>query len=514
MAVYLMGIDYGTGGAKTCIIDAEGNVLSYAFREFPTIIEKPGWSEHDPRLYWTTTCDMIQEAIVRAGIDAKDIGAVSMSSAMPGLVMVDEDHNPINLAYNLMDRRAKDEVQWLRDNVGEDRIFDITANRLQDHPVIVNLMWERDHRPADYRRIHKALSIDSYIRLLMTGKAIANYSVLALYGVAWDMINNRFDEQLLHEIEIDPAILPEPSPCGVVIGEVTPEAAAQTGLHPGTLVTSGQIDCNAGWVGAGAIEEGDIQSNLGTVGNFGIIHKDTDFLKTMIVCAYTVESADTYVTVPTTTTGGMSIRYLRDNFSQAEIEVERVLGVDSYDLLNLQAAEVAPGSDGLVILPYLMGERTPIWDVDARGVIFGLSLAHTKGHIVRAMMEAVAYALYHNFTLITEVRNKINYPLVMNEGGAKSALWRRIITDVLNVPTVLVKNRIGAPYGDAILSGVALGTFSDFSVAREWAEYVDPMEPDPANHERYLEYYGIYRNLYEHVKDDFKDLAAVRSRYN
>jgi xylulokinase len=233
----------------------------------------------------------------------------------------------------------------------------------------------------------------------------------------------------------------------------------------------------------------------------------------MLAAAYTTDSTNTFVTVPSTMTGGMSIRYLRDQFGQMEVETERTLHVDAYDLLNLQAAKVNPGSDGLVILPFLAGERTPIWDVDARGVLFGLSLSHGKGHLVRAMMEAVAYALYHNYTLITEVRSRINYPIVVNEGGARSPLWRRIITDVFNVPTVMVKRRTGAPYGDAILSGVATGIFPDFSVAREWAEYIEPMQPNPHCHERYMDYYALYRKLYDHVKADFKELAALRNRY-
>jgi len=230
----------------------------------------------------------------------------------------------------------------------------------------------------------------------------------------------------------------------------------------------------------------------------------------MINFAYTVNSENTYVTVPTTTTGGQSLRYLRDTFSQYEMEAERVLGISSYDLLNLQAQKVPPGSEGLIILPFLMGERTPIWDVHARGVIFGLSLRHTKGHIIRAMMEAVAYALYDSYRLIKESGLKINSPLVMNEGGAVSRLWRQIITDVFNTPTVLVKRRTGAPFGDAILAGVATGLFKDFSVAKDWVEYVGRMEPTQENHNRYMEYFALYKQLYEHVKDDFKELARLR----
>ena len=160
----------------------------------------------------------------------------------------------------------------------------------------------------------------------------------------------------------------------------------------------------------------------------------------------------------------------------------------------------------------LMGERTPIWDVAARGVIFGLSLNHGKGHIVRAMMEAVAYALYDSYRLIKEAGLRINYPILMNEGGAVSTLWRQIITDVFNVPTVLVKRRTGAPFGDAILAGVATGVFEDFSVAKGWAEYIHPMQPSQENHDRYMEYFALYKQLYEHVKADFRELAALRDR--
>lgn len=147
------------------------------------------------------------------------------------------------------------------------------------------------------------------------------------------------------------------------------------------------------------------------------------------------------------------------------------------------------------------------------GVIFGLSLSHTKGHIVRVMMESVAYALYHNFEIIQKAGWKVNYPIVFNEGGAKSRLWRKIITDVFNVPTVFLKNRTDAPCGDAILAGVSTRVFEDFSIARQWAEYVEPTEPSEENHEIYMDYFQIYRKIYEHLKEDFKELAKMRDRY-
>jgi xylulokinase len=234
----------------------------------------------------------------------------------------------------------------------------------------------------------------------------------------------------------------------------------------------------------------------------------------MINCSYTTDSRNAFATIAATTTGGQSIRYLRDNYSHMEVAMERLIpGVDAYDYLEKEAEAVEPGSGGLIVLPYLMGERTPLWDVDARGVIFGLSLHHTKNHVVRAMMESIAYALYDSYLIIVEHASKINFPIVLNEGGAKNKLWRRIITDVFNVPTVFVKSRTGAPLGDAILAGVATGIFKDFSIARDKAEYIDRLEPSEELHEMYMDYFGIYKNLYKHLKEDFKTLANVRKQY-
>jgi xylulokinase len=216
-----------------------------------------------------------------------------------------------------------------------------------------------------------------------------------------------------------------------------------------------------------------------------------------------------YVTVPTTLTGGQCLRWIRDALGGGAASAWPE-GSSAYDALTQQAAEVPVGSDGLIALPFLMGERTPIWDVNARGVLFGLSLSHGKGHIVRAMMEAVAFAMYDSFRLIREAGLKVRYPMVLNEGGAVSRLWRKIIADVFDVPIVLAKRRTGAPFGDAILAGVAVGALKDFSVARQWFEAIEPMEPEPSAHKRYMELFALYKKVYEHLKPDFVDLARFR----
>jgi xylulokinase len=513
MPNYLLGLDMGTGGCKAALIDEEGQVLGYSFREYPFINEKPGWSEHDPWLYWKLSCELFKQVMEQAHVEASQIRGVGVSSALPALVMVDCEGHPLQRAYNLLDRRATREVRWVMEQVGEEIVYQLTGYRLEDHSTIVNLMWERNNRPESFHKIDKALTIGGYIILKLTGKAVVNRSDATFYG-AYDLRKNEFSALILDKIGIDRRLFPEVHASEDIVGEVTQAAASECGLAVGTAVAAGQADACAGWIGAGAVEVGDFQSNLGTVGNFGIIHQDFDFVASPsgylmgITCPYTLK--DTLVTIPSTLTGGQSIRYLRDAISQQEIETERILGVSSYDLLNLEAAKVPAGSDGLLILPLLMGERSPLWDVNARGVLFGLSLNHTKGHLIRAMMEGVAYAMYDSFSRIKDSGLKINYPMVLNEGGAVSQLWRKIITDVFDIPTALVKRRTGAPYGDGILAGVATGVFKDFSVARQWAEYIEPLDPNQESHARYMEYFAVYKQLYEHVKEDFKALARVR----
>ncbi len=510
---YFLGIDYGTGGAKACISDEELNVLAYAFREYRIITPAPGWSEHDGECYWSVTCTLIKECLQKSGVNPKDISAIATSAALPSFIMLDGKGNILKNPYNLMDKRATEEIEWLKRYIGEKKLFAVSGNRLEDQPSLVSLLWEKRHRPENYKKIAKIHTTSSYIKYKLSGQHNINYSEGPLYGVAYNIRKNCFEEEILKTLDIDAALLPEISACDAIIGYVSKAAALETGLAEGTAVAGGQVDACAGWLGGGATQPGDIQMNLGTCGNFGIIHQNTDFPDTMINCAYTIRSESTFVVIPTTTTGGQLMRYMRDNFSPLELAIEKEAGVSAYDLLNNEAEKISAGSEGLLVLPYLMGERTPLWDSHARGVIFGLSLNHTKAHLVRAMMESVAFALYHSYELLKDHISKINFPIVMNEGGAKSVLWRRIITNVFNQPTVLLKNRVGAPYGDCILAGKASGILKDYTLAKEKAEYIEYTEPDIKVHNMYMEYYGLYKDLYQNVKKNFVDLAALRHKY-
>lgn len=515
MAKYVIGLDYGTGGGKACIIDENADVLAYSFEEYPIYTDRPGWSEHDPENYWTLACNTIRDCLKKSGVNPAEVAGIGISSAQPCMVMVDRDMKPINRAYNLMDRRAVEQVEWLRDNIGVKKIFDLTGNRIEDYPTMANLMWEKKNRPEDYARIWKALTIDGFVRLRMTGKAAMSYSHGCWWGVAYVTHEQRWDQEIMDRIGIDPAILPDLFPCEAVIGELQEKAAAELGLVPGIPVCAGQVDCNAGYIAGGAITSGDVILNLGTCGVMGIVNGEKKFVDLVCNDAYTTNSCNDFISIAVVLTGGQVLRYLRDNFFQMEAATaDLVDGLDVYDFINMEAEKAPAGSEGLIVLPYLSGERTVLWDAFARGTVFGMSLRHTKAHFARAFFEGVAYALYDNYRLMLEAGLKANAPLILNEGGAKSRLWRRIITDVFNVPTAFVENRVGAPFGDAILAGVSVGMFEkDFSIAKEKVNYIDYMEPDPEAHKMYMEYFEIYHRLYEHLKEDYRDLYQVNKKY-
>ena len=518
MASTLLGIDFGTGGAKACLIDEEGSVLGYAYREYPLFHPRPGWSEHDPETYWQVTCELIQQLLRETHRSPQDIAGIALSSALPSLVMVDLQGSPVAPALNLMDRRAVAEVDLLRQCVGESVIEAVTANRIEDHPSIVNLFWYQRNQPEVYARVHKALTIDGFITSRLTGQYTLNRSAAVFYGVAFDIRSGEFRNDILDQISLNPDILPTLVDCTDVVGCVTASAASVTGLAAGTPVVGGQVDCIAGWIAGGAVEPGDMQLNLGTCGVLGVVHQSMDYLShpdglRMVNIPYTTSPHDTFAAVAVTTTGGQALRYLRDTFSGVEMDVERILKISSYDLITLQARDVPPGSEGLLVMPYFMGERSPLWDASARGVVFGLSLHHTRGHIFRAFMEGVAYALYSSYSVLQRTGLHGSYPLVFNEGGSRSEVWRKIITDVLGVPTAMLQGRGGAPLGDAILAGVGVGVFKDFTVAKHGARYGDFLEPVAKNHELYREYFEVYQGLYADVRVRFQELQDLVQRH-
>jgi len=294
-----------------------------------------------------------------------------------------------------------------------------------------------------------------------------------------------------------------------VIGEVTRDAAQETGLSRGTPVVAGTVDANAAWLAMGMIEDGDNSVTMGTAGVLGICHEKPEFTRNMITIVHTAGCEKTYTTLMALVSCGALIRYFRENFGQLETDIASKVGISEYDVLNLEAEKAPPGSDGLIVLPYFMGERTPIWDPLARGVLFGLSLAHSRAHIIRAFMEGAGYAMLHNLEMIRKSGLYIKPVLTLGEGGARSRLWRQIVCDILNVKGAYMAECPGAPLGNAINAGVGVGIYKNYDIAKEWIKFSDHIEPNRVLHEHYMKLYKIYLNLYPSLKNSFEDLSLA-----
>jgi len=516
MGKFLVGCDVGTGGTKAVVMDIDGTVLGTHFIEYPLITTKtssekfPGAkAEHNPEWYWNAVADTIGVSIKQSKVNPKDIKGVSISALSPACILVDKDLNPLQNAHIWMDRRATTECDWLKKNIGEERIFKLSANPTDPYYATSKLMWEKNNRPELYEKTYKFQTAADYPCMKLTGKAVTDYSNASLIGIAFDIINRKWDTDLIEEIGLDPNKFPEPFPCDEVIGEVTREAAKRTGLAAGTPVVAGTVDCNAAWVAGGAVESGSTQLVMGTAGVLGVVHEKPTFTKDMITIVHTANSRTMYTTLAALVSCGALIRYFRDNYGQLEMAAETMTGKDAYVMLNEEAKDVPPGSNGLIVLPYFMGERTPIWDTHARGVVFGLSLDHGRGHFIRALMEGAGYGLLHNFELMRESGVKMNLPMILSEGGANSPMWRQIISDILNIECAFATSSKGAPVGNAVCAGVGVGIYKNYDIVKDWVTLGEHSKPDPKNNALYRKLYGIYRDLYPAVKDLFVRTAEA-----
>jgi xylulokinase len=518
MAGFLVGCDVGTGGTKAVVMATDGTVVGSHYIEYPLITQKnsedrfPGAkAEHDPELYWNAVADTIRISILNGKVNPSDIKGVSISALSPACILVDSDLRPLQNAHIWMDRRATVECDWLRSHIGEDRIFQLSANPVDPYYATTKLMWEKNNRLELYKKTYKVQTAADYPCLKLTGKAVTDYSNASLFGIVFDIVNRRWNEELIEEVGLDPSKFPDPYPCDEVIGEVTREASQQTGLACGTPVVAGTVDATAAWVAAGAVDSGSTQLVMGTAGVLGVVHEAPTFTRGMISLVHTADSRRKYTTVAALVSCGALIRYFRDQYGQLERSTESLSGISAYDIITKEAAHVPPGSDGLIVLPYFMGERTPIWDTHARGVIFGLNLNHGRGHLIRALMEGAGFALRHNLQLMRESGVKMTLPMVLSEGGAHNPLWRQIVADILGIECVYAESSKGAPVGNAIAAGVGVGIFKDYDVVKQWVKLGAKSVPNSLHHERYMKLYAIFRDLYPALKDQFVRLAEAIS---
>jgi len=502
----LLGLDVGTTSLKAVLFDVDGALLSQASQEYPTVYPHPNWAEQDPDDWWRAACAVLPQVIAQAGADPRAIAGIGVSGQAPSVVPIGQDGAPLRPALLWLDRRSEDQCAWLRQTVGEAAITAVNGGRIDPYYLAPKWLWLRDHEPDTYRKTYAVLQANGYLIHRLCGALCMDVShgPLTLF---FDSRALRYDERLAGQMNLDLAQMPPIRACAEVVGEVTRAAAAATGLAPGTPVIAGMCDGTAAAVEAGLLRRGDAVEMTGQ-STVLLICSDEPYLgRELISLVHGVPGR--YLVVGALVASGGSLRWFRDQLGEAERLAAPLLGVDSFDLLSQESARSPAGANGVIFLPYMFGERSPIWDSAARGVFFGLSLATTKADLIRAIMEGAAFGLRHN----AETAAAGGFPLAALTcvgGGARSALWNQIKADVLQVPIRLPRGATGAPLGDALAAGVATGVFTSFDeAARRVVQIEREFAPDAALAGRYDALYGVYTGLYPALRDSFRQLAAL-----
>lgn len=503
----LLGVDIGTYSSKGVVCAPDGQVLAEATIEHGLSLPRPGWAEHDPDAIWWGEFVGLTRALLGERFTGDDIGGVAVSAIGACVLPIDAKGRPLRqgILYGI-DTRANEEIVWLNERFGEASMFDLGGMALTSQAIGPKILWMRRREPEVYAASRMFLASSSYMVYRLTGRLVMDYHTASYYNPLFDLRNLRWDGRFAEPIvEIDR--LPELLWADQIAGEVTAEAAAETGLKAGTPVTAGTIDAAAEAVSVGVVNPGDMMVMYGTTMFF--IHVTTEPVPDARMWSTAFALPGRYSIEGGMSTAGALTRWFRDTLGREELADEAAGGPNAYAALAASAASVVPGSDGLVCLPYFAGERTPINDPDARGVYAGLTLSHTKGHLYRASLEGTAYGVRHNL----ETMSAMGAPpkrLVAVGGGAKNPLWMQIVSDVSGLPQDVPERTIGASYGDAFMAGLATGIVSgQDALQRDWVTLAMQLQPNPAVRPVYDAYYRVYRDLYVSARDELHALARL-----
>jgi xylulokinase len=505
---YLLGIDIGTSGTKTVLFDETGKTITSALEEYPLYQPNIGWAEQDPEDWWKASRDGIKKVLAKSGVDPADISGIGLSGQMHGMVLLDADNKVLRRSIIWCDQRTTAECAQITSLIGEKRLIEITANPALVGFTASKIMWVKNNEPAIFEKIRKILLPKDYVRFRLTGEFATEVSdasgmqLLDVPGRCWS-------GEVLSKLGIDRSWLADVYESQVVSGKVSNEAASQTGLKAGTPVVGGGGDQAAGAVGNGIVKPGVVSSTIGTSGVvFAYLDKISIDPKGRVQ-TFCHAVPDTWHVMGVTQAAGFSLKWFRDNFCKEEMSVADLMDTDPYVLIDQEADKVKAGSNGLIYLPYLIGERTPHLDSDAKGVFFGLSTVHKKRDMIRSVMEGVVYSLKDCLSIISDMGVNVS-EVRASGGGGKSRLWKQMQADIFGLPITTTNSSEGPALGVALLAGVGTGVYKDVAEACDTAIQAKSIQqPDEGNVSIYSKYYDLYRRLYVSLKDDYKELSQI-----
>ena len=510
---YLIGIDIGTTGTKTILVDEKGNQLASALEEYPLYTPHPKWAEQEPEDWWKATVNTIREVIEKAEINNADIKGIGLSGQMHGLVIMDKKHQVLRPSILWCDVRTSDQCEYIRETVGTKILTQSTCNPVLEGFTAPKIIWVRDQEPEIYEQTTNILLPKDYVRFRLTGEISMEVSDAA-GTLLFDVAERQWSQAVLDKLDLNSDLLPPTYESIDVCGEITPSVAKITGLLAGTPVVGGGADNACSAVGNGIVKEGRVSASLGTSGvvlaHSDQVRVDPD-LRLHSFCHSVPNKC--YIMGVMLSAGG-AYRWFRDTVAQRELAEAKANGTDAYDLLGAQAENAPVGSEGLIFLPYLTGERTPHADANAKANFFGLTLRHQRSHLIRSVMEGVTYGMRDSLELIRGLGTTVDQ-IYATGGGSRSTLWRQMQADIYQAEIVTINIEEGPAFGAAILAGVGTGVYTSVESATDQIVKITSQTDPISDHvEIYEQYYRIYRDLYPALKPKFDQVTEVIEQYN
>ena len=505
---FLMGIDIGTYESKGVIIDSQGLIISYTAISHEVENPKPNYFEHDAeKVWWHDLCILSKKLLKTANLSGKDIRALGVSTLGTCCLPVDREFTPLRKAilYGI-DARSQKEIEYLTAYYGDEMVKALFGRPLCSGDVCTKILWLKNNEPEIYNKTAYFLTGASWLVAKLTGQVVLD----RFLGIA-SMRPLYHEDGRIRDDMCGPFCRPDQLPKGRAVtdiaGNITKKAAEETGLSVDTPVTIGTGDSAAEAISTGVLSPGDLMLQFGSS---VFLYCCTDRqIEDSRIRSNTFLIPGTFSIAAGTNNCGTLTRWYRDQLFPESLATERAQSINAYELMMAGLEQIPPGSDGLITLPYFSGERTPINDPNAKGVIFGLELHHTKQHLYRSALEGIAYSVGQHIDILEENKVTINKIMAVG-GGTKNPLWMQIVADVIGKPVNTAAITIGASYGDCLIAGIGCRIFPDFHYLRNIIRPRHTYEPGSKNHKVYAHYRKFYDQLYLINKETMHRLASLR----
>lgn len=505
MKRYLLAHDVGTSGNKATLFTIDGELVNSINYPYETKFFNANWAEQNPDDWWKAVCHSTQELV--RGIDVDEIAAVSFSGHMMGCLCVDKNGTPLRNCIIYCDQRAQKEAQAILAQIEQQDFYKIVGHRANESYSLEKLMWVKNNEPEVYEKTYKMLHAKDYIIFKLTGVMVSDFSDASGTN-AFDLNSFTWSDKIIEIAGVDRNMFPELKKSTDVAGTVTTQAAQATGLKAGTPVVVGGGDGSCAGIGVGCIKTGLAYNYLGSSSWIALMVDKPVYDEKMRVMnwAHTIP----YALQPSGTmqTAGGSYNWLKNEICTSEVEHAQELGLNPYELINEAIAQSVPGAHGILFLPYLLGERTPRWNPNAKGAFIGLNLSHKRADVLRSVMEGITYNLQ---IILSIFRQHVPIDTItVIGGGAKGAIWRQMMADIYDA-RILKPNYLeeATSMGAAIIGGVGVGAFQDFNVVDRFIKIESECLPNRENQRQYQKMMPIFDKCYYALEEIYQDLAMV-----